>query len=122
MTPIDVHQGDDRPSLYLHICDQDAGTWVDLSDVTTIVTAKFRAKGTDTVLQTIVCSKVFDNGLTGWVRMDWPATGLDVDAGRYEIEVSVSFAGEIQTANRYYMTDDEDDDDNILEIRVKEDF
>jgi hypothetical protein len=54
--------------------------------------------------------------------MDWPATALDVADGRYEIEVAVSFNGDIETANRYYMKDTSYDDDDVLPIRVKEDF
>lgn len=122
MDPINVHQNDSRPSLYFHIYDEDNDVWVDLSGATTVVTAKFRASGTATVLETITCDKMFDGGASGWVKMEWPTDALDVDVGRYEIEVSVSFDGEIQTANKYYFEGAEDDDDDILPIRVKEEF
>ena len=121
MDAIMLHKGEDLPTFYYRLYDQDNGQWVDLSAPTAVVTAKFRKRGTTTVLQTIVCAK-FAGGSTGYVTMTWPATALDVTAGRYEIEVAVSFAGSIQTANRYYMTGVPDDDADTLPIKVKADF
>jgi hypothetical protein len=121
MEAIVLHSGDDKPSLYFRIYDQDNACYVDLSAATTTIAAKFRAQASTTVLQIIACVKVH-GGKYGWVRMDWPATALDVADGRYEIEVAVSFNGDIETANRYYMKDTSYDDDDVLPIRVKEDF
>ena len=121
MDPIVVHSSDDLPTIYFTIYDEDNACLVDLSAVTTIATAKFRAKGTSTVLQTVVCTRLW-GGATGMCSMEWPATALDVDYGRYEIEVSVDFNDAIQTANTYHWLNDEHDTDDTLPVRVKEDF
>lgn len=121
MDALVVHQGDDRPTLRFRIKDQDAGEYVDLSASTTTITAKFREKGTTTVLQTITCTKLF-GGKHGHVEMVWPATALDDDAGKYEIEVAVSFNGEIQTCNKYYWSGESCDYSATFPVKLKEDF
>jgi hypothetical protein len=122
MEPLIVHRNDALPALFLRIYDQDNECYVDLSDATTVVTAKFRLRGSDTVLETVTMVKV-DGGDSGYVQFDWPSDALtNLAAGFYEIEVSVAFAGVVQTVNRYWWDGSEDDDGNILKIRVKEDF
>jgi len=121
MQPVITHEGDDLPTLFLHLKDLENGCFYDLSAATTIVTAKFRQKNTATVLQTVVCTKV-DSGIHGWVKMEWPATGLDVTFGNYEIEVSADFNGKILTANVYFWNDDVTDDAKTLPVKVREDF
>jgi len=121
MDKLRVHAGDDRPSLYLQIRDIQADVAVDLSPSTTSITAKFREKGTTTVLDTITCSKV-GSGATGWVQMDWDTDTLDVDEGNYEIELSVSFDGEIQTVNYYYWDGASSDTASTFPVKVVDDF
>jgi len=119
MDPIIIHAGDLRPDLYFQIMDQDG--FINLNSATSIVTLKTRAHGTTTVLQTIICSKVY-NGTTGWVKVEWPAASWDVDAGRYEGEISVDFNGEVQTVNRNFMKDTPAEWSKTFQIRVVEDF
>lgn len=122
MDPWEVYENDDRPPAFFRVKDIDNGCYHDLSAATTVVTAKFRAKGTDAVLQTVVCTKVA-GGFDGLVLFAWPAGGLDITAtGRHEIEVSVSFNGSIQTAGTYYWTDNTISTDDTLPIRLKADF
>jgi hypothetical protein len=121
MQPIFAHQGDNLPSIYCQLFDQESGVNNDLSAATTVVTAKFKRKGTTTVLATITCAKVF-GGTTGWVRMDWGSTTLDVARGRYEIEVSVSYNGLIETANRYFWDGAELFDAKTLPVKVLTEF
>lgn len=116
-----VHVGDDLPPFYGRICNQDSDAWVDISVATTIVTAKLRLKGTATVLQTIVCTKP-NGGSDGVFLLTWPATAFDVDAGRYEVEVSVAFNGSIQTINKHYFKISPDDDASELQLKVVDDF
>ena len=121
MEPVEVFQGDNRPSINVRIKDQDAGQYVDLSPSTTAIYAKFRQKGTTTVLQTITGVKLF-GGCRGHVRFDWPTDALDVDGGSYEIEVYIDFNGEIQTVGVYYWADTTYDKGDVLPVKVREDF
>ena len=121
MEPIILHQGDDLPSLFFQIFDEESDCFIDLSDVGTIVTFKFREKNTDTVLETIVCAKI-DGGDAGFVEMVWPATALDATDGRYEGELSVDFNGDIQTIGRYFLAAAPLDDDDTLELKLVENF
>jgi hypothetical protein len=88
MEPISLHRNDDNPSLYFRVWDQDNEQYLDMTATEYMVFAKFREKGTTTLLSSIVCTKVSPS--MGLVRMDWPAGTLDdLTAGRYEIEVQV---------------------------------
>lgn len=126
MDPIVVRQGDDRPSLIVRFKDIEADKWIDLSDASVSGTAKLRKKGTTTVLQTVVLTKLF-GGATGYMRFDWPAAALDVDAGDYELEFALDFstgAGtDLQTAVKYSREEDSGDYDvKSIPVKVKEDF
>ena len=61
-------------------------------------------------------------GLYGHFSITWPTDALDLDAGSYEIEGSISFNGSVQTANRYYWEDDSDYDAKTMAIKVREEF
>ena len=108
MDPIMVHENDLNCDYYLRLGDIESGEWLDLSDSTTTVTAKFRKVNTTTVLQSWTLSKLF-GGATGYVKFVWPAAALDVDKGTYEIEISVDFDGRIQTANKHFWVGSEED-------------
>jgi len=88
--------GDDNPSLTGTLRDKVSGNVVDISASTTTVAFRFRAQGATTILQNVTCSKI-DSGYTGQFKVDWPATALDVTAGRYEGEIEIDFNGTIQS-------------------------
>jgi len=121
MGKLRVHAGDDLPTLYLQLFSEPDQLFIDLSDADDVVTAKFREKGTTTVLETITCAKLY-GGSTGYVSMTWPADAFDVDAGVYEIELSISFDGDVQTANNYYWDDSPDDWSTVIPVKIVEDF
>jgi len=121
MNPLIVYSDDDRPSIWFQIINDDGV--VDLSDADTVVTWKFRAAETESVLSTGTCTKVKGDGVTGWVQMDWGSTDLDdLDGGSYEIEISISFDGSIQTVNWFYHLNDISDIEETMPVLVKEDF
>jgi len=121
MDPIVYHQGDDLPNLFLRIYDQDNTEYMDLTSSANQAFAKFRKKGTSTVLQTVSLTKVA-LGAGGRLMLTWPTDAFDVDAGRYEVEVYLTCNGKVWTANKYYMSGESTDSDNILEIKIVEDF
>lgn len=88
-------QGDQRPVESIQLWDEDANVAVDISAASTVVTKKFRLKGSTTILQTIVGDKV--PGFPGLVTFTYPTNALNVAAGTYESEYSVSFNGAVQT-------------------------
>lgn len=96
---ITIVENDDLPELYVQIIDEVTGSPIDLSDTRNVVTQKFRAKGTDTVLfSRVMTKKETDNGATGIVIWGWDTDSLDdLTPGRYEGEISISFNGLIQT-------------------------
>ena len=120
MDPITVFVGDDLPDLYFTITDDANDTPVDLSAASTVVSYKFRARYTTTVLFTETLTKT--DPTNGVVRLDWPADGLDVDAGRYEAEISVSFNSLIQTVGTYYMSTDATSTSVVVPFRVRGEF
>jgi len=122
MQSVIVHQGDDLPPIYGQALDAESKTPIDLSAASTVVSAKFRLKGSTTVLATVTCTKLF-GGTTGWICMAWGSTQLDVTNGRYEIEVSAAFGSNIQTVMRYYwMNGLHLDDAKTIPVRVRDDF
>ena len=122
MEAIKVHAGDDLPPIYAQLVDDESGMPLDLSGATTVVSAKFRAKVGSTVLATVTCTKPF-GGADGRVKMAWGATQLDIDAGRYEIEISVAYDGAVQTVNRYYWESGMSlDDAKTCPVKVLDDF
>ena len=56
--------------------------------------------------------------------MDWDTDTLDdLTAGRYEVELSISFNGSIHTVNYYYEVGNTDDWNNdVLPVKVKGDM
>jgi hypothetical protein len=120
--PIQVRDGDDLPAIYARLKNSEDGSQVDVSAATTTVLAKFRRKGDDSATPTnLTVTKLF-GGHTGLVKLTWPATALDVDQGRYEIEISVSFDGAVQTVWRYYWEGAALLDSKTLPVRVHNDF
>ena len=96
---ITIVENDDLPELYVQITDEVTGAPLDLSDARNVVTQKFRAKGTDTVLFSRTMTKyAADSGATGIVIWGWDTDALDdLTPGRYEGEISISFNGSVQT-------------------------
>jgi len=105
---IEVVQNDLKPDIYFMITNKSDDTVVDVSASSIVVTAKFRAKGASTSLFEATCTKV--KPVLGIVSMVWPADSLDVDAGRYEIEITVTDGTDPQTVL------------DIVQVRVKEEF
>jgi hypothetical protein len=91
---IKLVSGDNRPYITLTLTDADGST-INLSGATVVVF--FRATGTTAVLATIPCTLV-SGGTTGKVSFNFPGTTLNVPAGLYEGEVSITFgASDVQT-------------------------
>jgi len=121
MNPWILHSNDDKPSGWFQLSNDDGV--IDLSDADTVVTWKFRAKETTTVLSTGTATKVKGDGVTGWVQLDWSDDELaDLAGGFYEIELSISFDGSIQTVNFYYAVGDTTDHEETMPVLVREDF
>lgn len=111
-TRIKLVQGDTRPSIIVDMLDRSTWAPIDVSAAGTVVTMKFKAVGSDTILQTITATKltgqllpdgttdpsVSPAGAGGRVSFAWPTGALDVDQGNYEGEISIAFAdGTLQT-------------------------
>ena len=100
---IQLVAGDDRPEINLTIRDANtavAGLNLDPDDVTTwapidisghVVRVKFRALGSASVLDTIICVKLFPY-TDGKCFMPWNPATLDVPAGTYEGEIELTSA------------------------------
>ncbi len=101
--------GDDKPEINFTLKDRntpapglildpdDPNTWavIDITDPT--INVKFRALGTTTILDTLVCVKEapFTDGKCFMV---WNLTTLDVPAGIYEGEIEIVYSdGRIHT-------------------------
>jgi len=89
-------KNDTYPLIYMQLRDKFTELALDLSASTTVITAKFRALNATTTLWEATATKVKAN--LGVIYIEIPASGLDQDAGRYEIEVTVTFNSEIQTS------------------------
>lgn len=104
---IKLVQGDLLPDIVVAMVDRTTWAPVDVSASDTVVRLKFRhSRGTD-VLTTITAEKLtgqlladgdIDTSVTtpgagGRVKFTWPAGSLDVDAGHYEGEISISYGG-----------------------------
>jgi len=109
LPPIQLVAGDDRPDIFVKLFDANSVDPINLADPTISVFMKFREKGNDLTLQDIAGAKL-DGGFKGEIKFEWPPLALDVTAGRYEGEVYVNFAGEIQTCP------------TLLKFKVREDF
>ena len=100
---INLVAGDTKPEINFTLKDSntaasgqtldpdDSATWglIDITDPT--VTVKFRALGASTVLATLATVKV--SPTAGTCYMVWGATTLDVAAGTYEGEISLTYTG-----------------------------
>jgi len=98
---INVVAGDTKPEINFTLKDSntaaagltldpdDSSTWgiIDITDPT--VTVKFRALGGSTVLDTMTCIKVVP--ANGTCYMPWGSDTLDVAAGTYEGEISLTY-------------------------------
>ncbi len=106
---INLVQGDDKPDITFTLKDantaaagmvldpEDSTTWaaIDITDPT--ITVKFRKLGSETLLDTLSTTKVapYANGVC---YMTWNLTTLDVDEGKYEGEIVLTYAsGRVQT-------------------------
>jgi len=97
MDALIFHANDQLPDLELRLGDIEAGCWVDISATATEIYWKFREKSTTTILASGKCSKLY-GGSTGYVLLSWENTDLDdLDAGSYEIEVTICFEVETGT-------------------------
>jgi len=98
---INLVAGDTKPEINFTLKDSntaaagltldpdDSATWgiIDITDPT--VTVKFRALGASTVLDTMTCIKVVP--ADGTCYMPWGSDTLDVAAGTYEGEISLTY-------------------------------
>lgn len=92
---IRVVQGDEKPDIIVQIKDNNTGSVIDLSAASTVVTIKFRAAGSTTILSTIATTKV--DAINGKIMFNFSGGILDVDPGLYEGEIEINFNGSIQT-------------------------
>jgi len=105
---IKLVQGDTRPQIQVTLTDEGTGAVINLTGATCIM--KFRAAGAANVLDTL--NGTVTNGTGGVVVFPWNATTLDVPAGDYEGEISVTFpnGGGLQTVY------------DVLKFKLREDF
>jgi hypothetical protein len=99
-------QGDNRPYITLTLSDS-LGAPINLTDASVVM--YFRAVGTTDVLATIICT-VLDGGTSGKIVFNFPGATLNVPAGLYEGEISVTFGNETQTVY------------DVLKFQVREQF
>jgi len=91
-----VRQNDLDPPVYFVLWKKEAPTVErDVSASTTTVSALFRLKNASTSLFAATCDKVLPS--LGLCKMEWPADSLDVDAGDYEIEITIDWDGRPET-------------------------
>ena len=106
---INLVQGDDKPDIILTLKDantalsgtildpEDSSTWdpIDITDPT--ITVKFRKLGSETLLDTLSTTKVAPY-TNGECYMTWNLTTLDVDEGKYEGEIVLTYtSGRVMT-------------------------
>lgn len=96
MTPIKLVSGDNLPNVQVTLTNETTGLPIDLSPANTLITVKMRALGTTTVLATLQGSLV-NTGTDGLMQFGFPGSALNVPAGAYEFQISVSFNGNIET-------------------------
>jgi len=82
-------QGDTGPQLRITITREDTGLPVDLSSATSVF--KFRRVGTETVLTTLTSVAGTEDATNGICLFVWNTGDLDIDPGRYEAEIEVTF-------------------------------
>jgi hypothetical protein len=86
---IKLVRNDNRPEITLTLRDESTDAVINLTGTEAV---KFRKKGTTTVLATLSCTHVTD-GTDGKTRFKFSGAALDVDAGNYEGEIEITFAG-----------------------------
>lgn len=96
MTPIKLVSGDNLPNVQVTLTNETTGLPIDLSPANTIISVKMRALGTTTVIATLAGS-VVNTGTDGLMQFGFPGTSLQVVAGAYEFQISVSFNGNLET-------------------------
>ena len=106
---IEVTVNDLKPDLYFQLYNRNTDIQLDISDSTTDVTALFRSlNNTDeSEFEFTVTKHVASLGI---IKLTFPADSLDIDAGRYQIEITVDFNGSTQTVI------------DIFPVRVREEF
>ena len=119
---INLVAGDDKPEITVVLKDkntaaagytldpEDPDSWalIDISDPT--ITVLFRALGTTTTLDTLVCTKVAPY-TNGEFYATWGLTTLDVAPGTYEGEIVLTYvSGRVQTVF------------DLLKFKVRGDF
>jgi len=95
-------QGDTGPQLRVTLTREDDGLPVDLSEA--VPRFKFRRAGTETVLTTLESSASTDDAQNGVALFIWGNGDLDIEAGRYEAEIEVSFSGGVGEIETVYET------------------
>lgn len=86
-------KNDTGPTLTVQIWDENTDLPIDVSASTSVVTLKYRKKGTTTILQTLTGSKT--EPTAGIVQFQFAALAYDV--GTYEAEITVLKGGITQT-------------------------
>lgn len=93
---INLVSGDELPKLVVQIKNNTSSQVVDLSGSGITVKFRFREQGSSTTLFEETMVKI-GTGSTGGASLTWPAGKLDVEAGRYEGEVSITSGSNVQT-------------------------
>ncbi len=107
---IEVVAGDSLPDIRVQLRDDNTGLPVDVSAADKTVKGRLRAQGGTATLDELTATKV-DGGYDGWVLFTWGANTLDLDAGRYELQVYIDAGG-----SAYHTAT------NLVKFRVKEKF
>lgn len=115
---------DQRPQVVVSLTDNNDGSAIDLSAQNTVVRLKFRARGADTLKDTLVATKLpgvvtsdgtidytdLTPGKGGRCYFSWNPTTLDGDPGDYEGEIEITFPDGVQTVY------------DILKFKLRQDF
>jgi hypothetical protein len=121
---IKLVRNDQRPQVVLSLTDNNDGEPIDISDITTTVRMKFRARGESALKDTLTAVKLpgkvaadgtidytdLTPGKGGRCYFMWGATSLNGDPGDYEGEIEITFADGIQTVY------------DILKFKLRQDF
>jgi hypothetical protein len=97
--------------LKITLTREDDGLPVDLTEATTLF--KFRRAGTETVLTTLTSLASAEDAANGTALFVWNNGDLDVEPGRYEAEIEVSFSGGVGNVETVYET---------IQFLLREDF
>jgi|TARA_B110000211_G_scaffold230829_2_gene291114 hypothetical protein len=107
---IKVVAGDTKPDLEFTLRDahtaatgksldeDEPSTWAPLDLSSSTIEVKFRSLGGEAVLDTMTCGILDQTTKPGQCFMQWNPTTLDVEAGTYEAEISVTDSAGSQTA------------------------